>query len=106
MKHTELVDQIAQELDVSKGEATEAIGAVFSAITNAAVKGEEVSVSGFGKFAVRTRPAREGRNPATGETIQLAESRSLGFTAAKAVKEALAPLKTETHKKNAAPKKK
>ncbi|AOX18706.1 MULTISPECIES: HU family DNA-binding protein [Acetobacteraceae] len=106
MKHTELVDQIAQELDVSKKEAADVVNAVFSAVTNAAVKGEEISVSGFGKFAVRTRPAREGRNPATGETIQLAESRSLGFTAAKAVKEALTPAKTAPVHKKATPKKK
>lgn len=101
MKHTELVDQIAQNLDVSKREAADVIGTVFSALTTAAVKDGEVAVSGFGKFVVRTRPAREGRNPATGETIQLAESRSLGFTPAKAVKEALTPAKAK-----AAPKKK
>lgn len=106
MKHSELVDSVAESLGCSKKEATDAIGAVFNAITGAAVKGDEVSVTGFGKFVVRSRPAREGRNPATGETIQLAESRSLGFSAAKAVKEALAPAKAAPAKKKAAPKKK
>jgi DNA-binding protein HU-beta len=48
-----------------------------------------VSLSGFGKFKVRHNPAREGRNPATGETIQIAASRQPGFTAAKAVKDQL-----------------
>jgi len=106
VKHSDLIDKVAESLDVSKKDAAEAVSAVFSAITGAAAKGEEVSVSGFGKFAVRSRPAREGRNPATGETIQLAESRSLGFSAAKAVKEALAPAKAAPAPKKAAPKKK
>jgi len=104
MKHSELVDAVAESLEVSKKAAGDAIGAVFSAITSAAIKGEEVSVTGFGKFVVRTRPARQGRNPATGETIQLAESRSLGFTPGKATKEALTPAKPAPAHKKVAPK--
>jgi len=106
VKHSDLIDQVAETLGVSKKDATEAVSAVFSAITGAAAKGDEVSVTGFGKFVVRSRPAREGRNPATGETIQLAASRSLAFSAAKAVKEALAPAKASPDPKKAAAKKK
>jgi len=106
MKHSDLIDQVAESLNVSKKDAIEAVNAVFSAITNAAARGEEVSVSGFGKFAVRSRPAREGRNPATGEAIQLAASRSLGFSSAKAVKDALGSTKAAPAAKKAAAKKK
>ena len=56
----------------------------------AAKKGEEVNLLGFGKFKVKENPARQGRNPATGATIEIAASRKLGFTPAKQVKDALA----------------
>ena len=69
MNHAELADSVAASLGVSKAEGKKAVDAVFSAITDAAAKGEEVSVSGFGKFKVSTSAAREGRNPATGETM-------------------------------------
>ena len=59
-------------------------------IVNAAKKGEEVNLAGFGKFKVKDSPARQGRNPATGEAIEIAASRKLGFTPAKQVKDALA----------------
>lgn len=52
-------------------------------------KGEDVSVPGFGKFAVKDRPERQGRNPATGETMTIAASRKLSFTAAKELKNKL-----------------
>ena len=58
-------------------------------IVAAAAKGEEVSLAGFGKFKVKDSPAREGRNPATGEAMQIAASRKLTFAPAKAVKDAL-----------------
>ena len=55
----------------------------------AAARGEDISISGFGKFKVKDSPAREGRNPANGQTIQIAASRKLTFTPAKAVKDQL-----------------
>jgi hypothetical protein len=64
-------------------------GCGFSAIAEAASKYEEVSINGFGKFKVKATPAREGRNPATGEPIQIAAARKLAFTPAKAVKDKL-----------------
>lgn len=89
MNHAELSDSVAAALGVSKADAKKAVDAVFAAITDAAAKGEEVSVSGFGKFKVSTSAAREGRNPATGETMQIAAKKKLGFGAAKAVKDRL-----------------
>jgi len=89
MNHAELSDSVATSLGRSKAEGKKAVEAVFAAIADAAAKGEEVSVSGFGKFKVSTSAAREGRNPATGETMQIAAKTKLGFSAAKAVKDRL-----------------
>jgi len=62
---------------------------VSDAVSDAVAKGDEVSISGFGKFKVKESAAREGRNPSTGETIQIAASKKLGFSPAKAVKDKL-----------------
>ena len=62
---------------------------MFAAIADSASKGEEVSLNGFGKFKVKESPAREGRNPSTGATIQIAASKKLTFAPAKAVKDKL-----------------
>ncbi|PTQ10947.1 integration host factor [Sphingomonas oleivorans] len=89
MNNADLADRIATDHGVTKAEARKLIDAVFSAITDAAAKDEEVSLSGFGKFKVKNSPARDGRNPATGEPMKIAASRKLGFTPAKAVKDKL-----------------
>ena len=89
MNHAELSDNVATSLGLSKAEGKKAVDAVFAAIADAAAKGDEVSVSGFGKFKVSTSAAREGRNPATGEAMQIASKKKLGFSAAKAVKDRL-----------------
>src|SRR3546814_16903257 len=73
----------------SKADARKAVDAGLAVIADAAAKGDEVSVSGFGKFKVKAAPAREGRNPSTGETIQIKASKKLGFSPAKAVKDRL-----------------
>ena len=73
----------------AKADGKKTVDAVFAAIADAAAKGEEVSVNGFGKFKVKESAAREGRNPSTGATIQIAASKKLGFSAAKAVKDRL-----------------
>jgi len=75
--------------------AKKAVEAVLAGIVNAAKKGEEVNLPGFGKFKVKDNPARQGRNPATGETIDIAASRKLGFSPAKQVKGALASRRAE-----------
>lgn len=89
MNHAELSDSVAAALGVSKADGRKAVDAVFAAIGDAAAKGDEVSVNGFGKFKVKATPAREGRNPSTGATIQIAASKKLTFGAAKAVKDRL-----------------
>jgi len=80
-------DQLANATGLTKADAKKAVDQVFAAIGEAAVKGEEVSIPGFGKFKVKDSPAREGRNPSTGATIKIAASRKVGFSVAKALKD-------------------
>lgn len=89
MKHTELSDSVAESLGVTKAEGRKAVDAVFAAITDAATRGDEVTVNGFGKFKVKATPAREGRNPSTGVTIQIAAAKKLTLSPAKAIKDRL-----------------
>ena len=89
MNNADLADVIANDHGLTKADARKVVDAVFNAITAAASKGEEVSLNGFGKFKVKDSPAREGRNPSTGATIQIAASKKLGFSPAKAVKDKL-----------------
>jgi DNA-binding protein HU-beta len=89
MNVTELAEQIAAKHGVEKKQAKQLVEGVFSAVVHAATQGEEVSIPGFGKFKVASRDARQGRNPATGETIQIAASKKLAFTPAKQVKDAM-----------------
>ncbi len=89
MNNTELAETIAAEHGLTKADARKYVDGVFSAIAGAAANGQEVSLNGFGKFKVKDQPAREGRNPSTGATIQIAASKKLTFTPAKAVKDQL-----------------
>jgi DNA-binding protein HU-beta len=89
MNNADLADALATGNDLTKADARKAVDAVFAAIADAAAKGEEISLNGFGKFKVKDTPAREGRNPSTGATIKIAASRKLTFAPAKAVKDAL-----------------
>ena len=89
MNAAELADHIAADHSMNKSQAKQVVEAVFAAIVTAASKGEEISLPGFGKFKVSAREARQGRNPATGETIQIAASKKLAFTPAKQVKDAM-----------------
>jgi DNA-binding protein HU-beta len=74
---------------LSKADARKVVDAVFAAVGDAAARGDEVSLNGFGKFKVKDSPAREGRNPATGEAMTIKASKKLSFTPAKAVKDKL-----------------
>ena len=89
MNNAELAETLVANHAMSKADARKAVDGLMAAIVAATAKGEEVSLTGFGKFKVKDSPAREGRNPATGETIQIAASRKLTFVPAKAVKDAL-----------------
>lgn len=87
MNTTELAETVAASEGLTKADARKLVDAVFTAIADAATKGDEVSLNAFGKFKVKESPAREGRNPSTGATIQIAASRKLTFAPAKAVKD-------------------
>lgn len=89
MNNSELADTLAAAHGVTKSDARKLVDAVFAAIGDAAAKGEEISLNGFGKFKVKDSPAREGRNPATGEAMTIKASRKLAFTPAKAIKDKL-----------------
>lgn len=90
MNTSDLADHLAAaDSKITKAQAKTLIDGVFTAIRDAAVKGEEVAVPGFGKFKVQDKPARTGRNPSTGAAIQIAASRKLAFQPAKALKDAL-----------------
>ncbi|WP_298810386.1 HU family DNA-binding protein [uncultured Sphingomonas sp.] len=85
----ELAKGVAAVTGSSEADAKKTITAVFDQIAAAAAKGEEVSINGFGKFTVKDRPEREGRNPATGATMTIAASKKVAFTAAKGLKDKL-----------------
>ena len=89
MNNSDLADRIAATDGLSKADARKLVDGVFEAIVTAAANGDEISIGGFGKFKVKETAAREGRNPATGATIQIAAAKKLGFTPAKAVKDKL-----------------
>ena len=89
MNNNDLAEHVAGDHGLSKADARKLVDGLFAAVTDAVAKGDEVSISGFGKFKVKESAAREGRNPSTGETIQIAASKKLGFSPAKAVKDKL-----------------
>ena len=89
MNKAELVDAVANAANLSKADAGRAVDAVVNSITNALKKGQQVSVVGFGTFSVKHRAARSGRNPRTGDTINIAASNVPGFKAGKALKDAV-----------------
>jgi DNA-binding protein HU-beta len=86
---SELVEQIAQRAGLSKDQAGEALGATIAAIEEGLAAGEEIGITGFGKFSVAHRSAREGVNPATGERIQIAASKAPRFSPGAKLKEAV-----------------
>ncbi|CAN5185635.1 HU family DNA-binding protein [soil metagenome] len=89
MNSAELVEKIATDSGLTKADAKKVIDGVFVAIADAATAGDEISLPGFGKFKVKDSPARQGRNPSTGAVIDIAASRKLAFTPAKALKDKL-----------------
>lgn len=89
MNKSELIEAVAKSADISKADAGRAVDAFVDATTNALKKGDQVSLVGFGTFSVRSRAAREGRNPRTGETIRIPASKAPAFKAGKALKDAV-----------------
>jgi len=85
----DLIARVAELSDMQKAEATKAVDSVFEAIEEALKGGDEVRLVGFGTFAVTHRAASEGRNPRTGETIQIPASKQPKFKAGKGLKDAV-----------------
>ncbi len=89
MTKRDIAERVAGEAGMSKQAAEAAVGAVFASIADALARGEDVTVTGFGRFARNDRPAREGRNPRTGERIAIGPSAGVSFKAGKTMKDAL-----------------
>ena len=89
MNKAELIDAVADSADISKAAASRAVDGFVVAITEALQKGEQVALVGFGTFSVKDRAARTGRNPRTGEAIEIKASKNPGFKAGKALKDAV-----------------
>lgn len=89
MRKPELAAAVAERTGLTREKASEVITAVTDQISAAAARGEDTTLIGFGTFNIRTRDARDGRNPQTGATIRIPASKTVGFKAGKAFKDAL-----------------
>jgi DNA-binding protein HU-beta len=89
MNKAELIEAMADAADISKAAAARALDGMVDAIIGAMKEGDQVSLVGFGTFSVKERAARQGRNPQTGETIQIKASNIPSFKAGKALKDAV-----------------
>ena len=89
MTKSDLIDSLANRQGIPKQKAEEIVNSVFDDIVAALKNGDKVNISGFGTFSVSHRKARTGRNPKTGEAIQIASSRAAKFKAGKTLKESL-----------------
>ena len=89
MKKSEMIEAIASTTGLSKSDVEKVFTATFDLFRDELVNGNKVSVAGFGVFKISERAAREGRNPQTGATIQIAASKSVGFKAGTALKDAV-----------------
>lgn len=89
MNKSELIEAVAEGADISKAAAERAVNTMVSSVIDTLAKGDQVAIAGFGSFVVRERAARTGRNPRTGEEIQIAASKNPAFKAGKAFKDAV-----------------
>ena len=89
MNKQELIAAVAAEANITKAEANKALDALTSSVTKALKKGDSVTLIGFGTFKVSQRAARTGRNPQTGKELKIAARKAPGFSAGKALKDAL-----------------
>lgn len=89
MNKSQLVDKISEGADLSKAAAGRALEAFIDAVTEAMKEGDQVALVGFGTFLLRERASRSGRNPQTGETIEIAAAKIPAFKAGKALKDAV-----------------
>jgi DNA-binding protein HU-beta len=86
MNKSDLAGRIAEKADLNKTQASAALDATLDSIGDALASGEKVQIAGFGSFTVRQRAARKGRNPQTGQVIDIAASKNVGFSAGKELK--------------------
>ncbi len=89
MTKANIIDAVATKTGTTKKASEAAVNAAIEAIVDALKAGDKVQVFGFGTFEVKERAARTGRNPRTGETLEIAASKNVGFSAAKALKDAI-----------------
>jgi len=89
MTKAELVSHVAAETSTTRAAAERMVGAVFTAIADALARDEPVAIAGFGKFVVRGRAARQGRNPRTGEPVAVSASKVPSFKPAKTLRDAI-----------------
>ncbi len=86
MNKKELIEAVAEKAGLPRAQAARAVDATLAAVADALVGGQKVQLLGFGTFEVKTRPARQGRNPRTGEMLEIAESKNVGFKAGSALR--------------------
>ncbi len=86
MNKKELIEAVAEKAGMPRAQAARAVDATLAAVADALVGGQKVQLLGFGTFEVKTRPARQGRNPRTGEMLEIAESKNVGFKAGSALR--------------------
>lgn len=86
MTKNELIEKVAKKSSLTKSAASDAVNATFNLVRDSLIRGEKVVITGFGTFLIRSRATRRGRNPQTGETIQIPGKKLPGFTAGKTIK--------------------
>ena len=93
MNKTQLIEAVASDSGLSKADSARAIESLVDTVTKALKKGDEVSITGFGKFSVVKRAARAGVNPRTGERVKIKASKAPKFSAGASLKQAIHPKK-------------
>lgn len=86
MTKNELIEKVAKKANLTKRASADAVNTTFNLIRDGLVRGEKIVITGFGTFLIRSRAARRGRNPQTGETIQIPNKKTPGFASGKTLK--------------------
>ena len=89
MLKADIIEKVAKDVRLTRKAAKEAVDATFDSIIETLQKGDKVVISGFGTFVIRGRKARTGRNPKTGQSLQLPQMNTVGFIAAKSIKKSV-----------------
>ena len=89
MLKADIIEKVAKDVRLTRKAAKEAVDATFDSVIETLRKGDKVVISGFGTFVIRGRKARTGRNPKTGQSLQLPQMNTVGFIAAKSIKKSV-----------------